>query len=377
VLGRLVVPQTLTVDGRTFDTSHPVVTFHYGFQTDLGGGPYARVRTFTDDIDPVVAVTAPDSIVSALNGLPGSGVVEVHGNGRFEQGISIAAAAGVRIELRAAEGVRPAIVLPSNLEITLADDAEVTLNGLLLTGAAVRVLNGTGRGRLRLRHCTLVPGTRLEVDGTPHDADAASLLVESGTVAVEIDHCILGGIRADANATVSISDSIVDAMAPTGVAYAAADGVAAGGEVQIVASTVIGKVHARILRLVSNSLLDARLAESDAWTVPVQAERRQEGCVRFSYLPLTSKTPRRHRCVPAAAADAARIRPQFTSERYGHPAYLQLSARTPIEIRNGADDESEMGTYHGLFGPQRETNLRIRLEEYLRFGLEAGVFYGS
>jgi hypothetical protein len=36
-----------------------------------------------------------------------------------------------------------------------------------------------------------------------------------------------------------------------------------------------------------------------------------------------------------------------------------------------------MGTYHGLFGPQRETNLRIRLEEYLRFGLEAGVFYGS
>ena len=33
-----------------------------------------------------------------------------------------------------------------------------------------------------------------------------------------------------------------------------------------------------------------------------------------------------------------------------------------------------MGAFHELFEPQRETNLRIRLDEYLRFGLEAGVF---
>jgi hypothetical protein len=377
VLGRLVVPEALTVDGRPFDVSHPVVTFHYGFQSDLGGGPYARVQTFSDDIDPVVGVTAPDSIAAALGGLSGSGVIEVHGNGRFEEAISIGAAAGVRIELRAAEGVRPALVLPSNLEITLADDAEVTLNGFLLAGGALRVLNGTGRGRLRLRHCTLIPGIRLKVDGTPDQPGAPSLLVESGSVAVEIDHCILGGVRADANATVTITNSIVDANDATAVAYSAADGIGPGGEVQIITSTLIGKVHARILRLVSNSILEARLAESDAWTVPVQAERRQEGCARFSYLPLSSRTPRRHRCVPALPADAARMRPQFTAERYGDPAYLQLSARTPLEIRDGADDESEMGAYHEVFGPQRETNLQIRLDEYLRFGLEAGIFYST
>ena len=34
-----------------------------------------------------------------------------------------------------------------------------------------------------------------------------------------------------------------------------------------------------------------------------------------------------------------------------------------------------MGAYHQLFQPQRAANLRIRLEEYLRFGLEAGTFY--
>jgi hypothetical protein len=44
-------------------------------------------------------------------------------------------------------------------------------------------------------------------------------------------------------------------------------------------------------------------------------------------------------------------------------------------VRRGADDESEMGAFHHLFQPQRETNVRIRLDEYLRFGLEAGVFF--
>jgi hypothetical protein len=36
-----------------------------------------------------------------------------------------------------------------------------------------------------------------------------------------------------------------------------------------------------------------------------------------------------------------------------------------------------MGAFHDLYQPQRETNLRIRLDEYLRFGLEAGIFYES
>jgi hypothetical protein len=49
--------------------------------------------------------------------------------------------------------------------------------------------------------------------------------------------------------------------------------------------------------------------------------------------------------------------------------------RAAEEIREGADDEAEMGAFHELFKPQRETNLRIRLDEYLRFGLEAGIFY--
>ena len=70
-----------------------------------------------------------------------------------------------------------------------------------------------------------------------------------------------------------------------------------------------------------------------------------------------------------------RVRPQFTSRRYGDAGYGQLALRTATEIREGADDEAEMGAFHELFEPQRETNLRVRLDEYLRFGLEAGIFY--
>ena len=44
-------------------------------------------------------------------------------------------------------------------------------------------------------------------------------------------------------------------------------------------------------------------------------------------------------------------------------------------IRAGADDEAEMGAFHDLFQPQRESNLRTRLDEYVRFGLEAGIFF--
>ena len=59
------------------------------------------------------------------------------------------------------------------------------------------------------------------------------------------------------------------------------------------------------------------------------------------------------------------------------PAMASCGSATDTSIREGADDEGEMGVMHALFQPQRETNLRIRLDEYLRFGLHAGVFYAT
>jgi len=141
-------------------------------------------------------------------------------------------------------------------------------------------------------------------------------------------------------------------------------------------TTIFGKVHLKELILASEVILND----------PVVSERRQAGCVRFSHVPEGSQTPPRYRCQPDLALEnvidlarqasiLARLTPSFTSVHYGHPAYCQLSLNCAREIRTGAEDASEMGVFSNLKQPQRETNLRVRLEEYLPFGLEAGLIY--
>ena len=72
-----------------------------------------------------------------------------------------------------------------------------------------------------------------------------------------------------------------------------------------------------------------------------------------------------------------RVRPQFSSRHYGTPAYCQLSRQCASEISRGASDESEMGAFHNLFQPQREANLRTRLEEYTPIGMETGIVFAN
>jgi hypothetical protein len=358
------------------------VSYHYGFGADIGGGEYERAASFAIPVD-VVPVRVPydqPTIAAALGTLGAAGgVVRIDDNGRHIMPNAITVPANARIEVRADNERRPTIVLEEPLEVRGGAGSELALNGLLMTGDLIRVPAGGGNelARLTLRHLTLVPGWSLEPDGTPTDPDEASVVVQADNTKLVINECIIGGIRAGVGARAEIRDSIIDSSALTNVAYAANDGGDAGGELQLSAVTVIGKVHATVLRLVSNSILAAELAVGDTWTVPVLAQRRQEGCVRFSWLPRESRVPRRHRCQPAANDASGRIAPSFLTLRYGRPHYARLASRAPEEIRRGADDEGEMGAYHALHEPQRETNLRVRLTEYLRAGLEAGVFYES
>jgi hypothetical protein len=97
--------------------------------------------------------------------------------------------------------------------------------------------------------------------------------------------------------------------------------------------------------------------------------------VRFCFVPTGSVTPRRFRCLPDEAHPA--VLPHFTSLRYGDPGYGQLRHATDAAIREGAHDGGEMGVLHALYQPQREANLRLRLDEYLRFGLHAGLFFAT
>ncbi len=396
VLGRIAFPQSET----TQDDVR--VDFNYGFSADMAGGEYERRATFDKDLEMIAEIADGDSIQNSLDSTTESGAIQINSSGRFEDSLSVGLGASQRLELRARNGNRPTIVLNSNLSLIGEQESEIILNGLLITGGGLFIPSENNSiSKVTLRHCTLVPGLALTIDGEPLQPETPSLIVEMENVTVVIDHCIIGSIRSDRGATIEINDSIVDATASTNFAFTSepVNNNNPGGILEIINSTVIGRVFASAISLASNVIFFSEALDEDE--APVRAADKQTGCVRFSYVPPNSVVPRRYRCQPDMAVKEAiasvekkqifpvseqqrqsisngvraRIRPGFNDLGYGRPAYCQLRHSTPIEIRTGADDESEMGVFHQVYQPQRETNLRIRLDEYLRFGLEAGFFY--
>ena len=419
VLGRIASKDSVSPDIEV------CVSFHYGFSVDMGGGEYSRNDSFTTEVEgcsamQVLTVQSPGcrtvipgahpDIQSAWNSISAAGscdVIEIADSGTYRQIPVMNLQAGRFIEIRAAEKCRPAFILEEDAIISGGDGSRISINGLLISGGAIRISGEIDE--VTLRHCTLVPGLSLNIDGSPKSPGIPSLIIESDGSEVVIDSCITGRISAFQSARVKISNSIVDATSEAGIAYSSGESPnpLPGAALDVVKNcTIIGKVRTAGLRHASNSIFLAGLEVGDLWEAPVWSDRRQEGCVRFSYLPPGSRVPRRYRCQPdqaeragedrlraeagrmppgpgpdeiaaAGEAEGIRVRPQMTSVHYGDPGYCQLGKTCAVEIKTGADDESEMGAFHDLYQPQRETNLRMRLEEYLRFGLEAGIFYES
>ncbi len=379
-LGRIVFPADIPPDVPVY------VSFHYGFTADLGGGAYDRTASLpatTPATAPIQIPTEAATIQDALTNRGDRTLLEIQGNGRYAAtDLVIQVAADTQLQLYAANGSRPLLELTNSGLLVGEDSGEITLDGLLIAGGQLIVpaqFNGQPNRlqKLRLRHCTLVPGLALHRDGMARTA-LPSLVVETANTILEIESCILGAIRINRGSQTQIHRSIVDALTADQFAYAGLAADSAAGSLEITESTMIGKLHADRLSLAENSIFLAEPAPSDPPDRPVlQVEARQQGCVHFCYLPLNAHVPRRYHCQPQTIEQARRVLPQFNSTQYGHPSYCQLHPACAAEIRRGAADESEMGVFHDLYASQCETNLQIRLAEYLRFSLEAGVFYAS
>jgi hypothetical protein len=366
MLGRLAFADT--------PASAPLVSFHYGYTIAIGGGAYERGTPAP--VTPVQTVQGGAALQPALNAVQNGGTVEVIDSRRYVETPSISVNAGKTVVLRAANSVRPLLVASADIVLNLGTDSTLILDGWVISGGTLTMaaFADTQPRRLVLRDCTLVPGPR----STPAHDDDPGLMVNHAFAKVELERCISAPLHVVADADVSLTQCIIDATAPDRIAYRGpgVNDLAAGSALTMESCTVIGKVHTLRLTLASDSLFVAQLASAgETWLAPLWAERRQIGCVRFSYVPPGSRTPRRYRCQPEEGD--TQTRPQFTSARYGDSGYCQLRQSTSDKIRRGAHDESEMGVLHGLYQPQRETNLRVRMEEYLRFGLEAGLIYGS
>ncbi len=375
------------------------LSYYHGFSDTLGGGQYERASTLGgehtavvgDPNDPRVASVleviqvAPgdlfdnlsDALVDAQAGwAPGEErIIEILDSRTYLEDLpAVNIPDDGRLTIRAANEQRPTLRPNALWQVSGAEGSALELNGLLIADQALEV---SGRlNRLTIQHCTLVPGLTLNPDGTPGSPGAVSLTLLSDTTEASIERSILGGLQVASEAAVSISDSILDVHEFDQAAYGAVAGEPFGGPLEISRSTVIGRIDTR----------EMTLGENGIFLGVVTAERRQNGCVRFSWVPLGSRVPRRYRCQPEvpetatpeeAQRIAARLQPRFTSLGYGHQAYCQLDWRGPLEITQGADDQSEMGVFSSLKQPQREAALRLRLDEYLPVGLEAGIFFAS
>jgi hypothetical protein len=262
-----------------------------------------------------------------------------------------------------------------------ADPGECSFNGLMLEG---RLVVAPGHlGRLALAHCSLLHGF-------------GGLGVQSGgneRLRLSVQRSICPGIEASGPlGDIAVADSLIGSGSGEGSPPDVCLG-APEAALELARSSFLGGVEAQTLSA-TDCLFDG----------PLQVQRRQEGCVRFSYVPPGAATPRRYRCQPELetaartaalfeavrrqgreATDAevaalraeveARVRPRFVSRRMGAPGFGQLERRCPVCIREGAESGAEMGAFEFLKQPQREANLRDALDEYLRFGLEAGLVW--
>ena len=362
-----------------------LATFHYSSPRAIGGGEYERSPEEAGvPLQRTVANGA--ALQPELDAVAVGGRVLIEDSRTYAQtpvfkvnGVTTAGAPGLKVVVAAHNPARPLIAATGNLTLAIGERGQLVLDGLVISGGALELPAAADDEprELLLRDCTLVPGRQLNPDGSAVSPGLPSLVIGHPFAKVTLERCITGPIQLDREAEITLVDCIVDAGTPQNVAYAGNATGGPGGTLTARECTVIGKVHAKVIELVSNSILFAALgvAPGETWAAPVIAERRQEGCMRFSFVPNGSFTPRRYRCIPDAAHPQAL--PHFTSRRYGDPAYGQLRQVTDLSIRSGADDGGEIGVLHALFQPQRETNLRLRLDEYLRFGLHAGFFYAS
>jgi hypothetical protein len=410
------------------------VNWHYGFSDDLGGGEYPRPLrpAGTRPVYQVGAGADHQEIMQAVrqwrqdkqahpdDPAKQDAVVEIVDSGAYEEPIEIVLDDGDRLELRAAQGARPVIRLlnwygnrPDSMHVRGAPPPEpgepcqqephpprpprLVLDGLLVTGRGIRVSGVVGR--VTIRHCTLVPGWSIGDDCEPENEGEPSLELVDTEADVTVERSILGGILVNENEVdtepieVELRDSILDATSPDRDALAGPEGRHAHAVATVVRTTVFGRLLTHAIELAEDSIFDAS----------VRVARRQLGCMRFCFVPAGSRTPRRYHCQPdlvvaevqrrfeagelgegevgvaerdrAREQETLRVRPRFQSRRYGTPTYAQLGLACAPEITGGAHDESEMGAFHDLFQPQRQANLRARIDQSTPAGMDAGIVF--
>jgi hypothetical protein len=359
-------PAGKAIDGRAGNIGHQDHLVHH--HASLGAALEAWARTDRDGIVEIAdSGTYPPDLVGG--GDQPAGDIRLRGARRS-------------LTIRAAPQQRPCIKWSFNIDATgAAENASVTLEGLLIDGA----IQSRGALTLTLRHCTVIPPHGHISIQADHDG--------SDQLRVVLESTVTAALRLPANVReLRISDSIVDAhglraaiSAPDGAGFqddpdqdgegwddeGAARLHRAGPPALVERATVIGAAVLTEIRA-SDSIFTAALAVA----------HQHQGFVRYCSVAAGSRTPRRYECQPAEQAVVAvdakrgtRIQPRFTSLKFGHPGYAQLTAGCPRGILAGASNGAEMGAFNIIDDARRQDNLRDMLDEHLPVGYRPVTIY--
>lgn len=335
--GRLLFPHNAPAGPVT-------VTYYYGFSGEVGAGTYSRPAV--EDRVPSVQHRGGGNLASA--DIDNNGITQIDDSATYGQ---IGNKLGVLdLTLQAANHHRPYIRLEKAnwiLNTGTNENAELLLDGLWLGCYAnyAVILRGDYE-QVTIRNCTFDPGG---YDWDENPICPMPLVVEGEVERMVVEASIMGPIRVASGGIVEmleVRDTIIQS-----------DGVPAlalmDGELHMERVTVFGPVD--VHRLWASEVL---------LTDTAHVIDTQNGCFRFSAAPTGSRLPR-----PYEYHFFEDTNHYFTSRRFGHPGYAQLSQTAPVELLRGAEDGSEIGAFSSLLNPIKLDGLRAKVDEYIPFGL--------
>jgi len=351
-----------------------LVGYHHGFSSTIGAGGYdRRVRGEAPALPaPVVPVLGGQSQLTAIG--PG-GTVITSGTIRFGDSLTYTSAPDLAIDdtagdnllvVRADNRRRALVRLPAaspaparwTFTGSLGADhrgSRLILDGVFVSGGEL-VLAGDFES-VTLTTTTLDPGDHgaTAADGRP--LIPARVRIHGQIQTMIIERSILGPIVMATGAlieTLTIRDSIVQAVDPADPALAIDTGVT-----NLSAVTILGKARLHRVEATTSIFHDV-----------VTVADHQHGCVRFSALPSASVVPRPYECVAIGPDE-----PLFVSRSFGQPGYAQLLASANPGVASGAQDGSELGAFWRDKNPIKERSLLLKYQEYMPIGLAPVLIY--
>ena len=268
------------------------VTYYYGFSADIGGGFYERgnivlgLDTYVPKNDikvyKISRLSMTDSFSSisetltqwTRDGKP-DGAFEILDSEFYEESFELELPEKITLVIRSVPKQRPVLRADPNklsneqcIVIAGCTDSNLILDGLLIDEALSINMKDGNIGLLAINHCTLVPTKKASLE-----------LLGNKNLQVVFQRSICGKIVIkESQAELILMDTIVDGNVGK-IGYDDDNYAIQCDQARIENCTIFGKVDVNLLTSATNSI----------FTEQVISRRRQEGCVRFSYITKDSK----------------------------------------------------------------------------------------